>query len=123
MGFDPLSRFGEGQQTTRVVLLAIILLTLPCYCLGAILLATAPDDGGSSRADRTRPPTLGGATSSQAVTPSITPFFTATHYAADDYAVCVPDGYADSDADQHQYPNADYCADDHPDADEHPGSD
>ena len=43
MGFDPFSRVSNSQRTTRFVLLAIILLTLPCYCLGAVLLASAPD--------------------------------------------------------------------------------
>ena len=43
MNFDP-SGITDSRQATRMVLLAIILLTLPCYCLGAVLLANAPGD-------------------------------------------------------------------------------
>jgi len=81
MGFDPFSRLTDQRQTTRLVLLAIIVLTLPCYCLGAVLLATAPDTP-SARSGTSRP-TLSGQTASPGVTASITPFFTATPTRAD----------------------------------------
>lgn len=68
MGFDPLANITGSQRTIRIVLLVIILLTLPCYCLGAILLATAPESE-ASRATATQPPTLGGRTASPTVTP------------------------------------------------------
>ena len=77
MGFDPFSRMTDSRQTTRMVLLAIILLTLPCYCLGAVMLAYAPASGPR----RTRVPdnaTLGGATASPRATGTFTPFFTGT---------------------------------------------
>jgi hypothetical protein len=75
MGFDPFSRVGNGPRTTRVVLLVIILLTLPCYCLGAVLLAYAPEGDNPPGDGR---PTLGGATASPGVSPTWTPFRTAT---------------------------------------------
>jgi len=74
--FDMFSGPLDSRQTTRLVLLAIILLTVPCYCLGAVLLAYAPTDKG-----RTAVPTdstLGGATASPGV-PTYTPFLTATY--------------------------------------------
>jgi hypothetical protein len=52
------------------VLVAIILITLPCYCLGAILLATAPKNDPEPTTITQRTPTLG-ANSSQ-LTPSAT---------------------------------------------------
>src|SRR5690606_13720338 len=68
MGFDPLANITGSQRTIRIALLAIILLTLPCYCLGAILLATAPESE-AARSTGTQPPTLGGRTASPTVTP------------------------------------------------------
>jgi len=76
MGFDPFSRLTNNQSTIRLVLLGIILLTIPCYCLGAILLATAPT---SESAENTPRPTLGGFTASPNRTPSNTPFITSTN--------------------------------------------
>lgn len=81
MGFDPFSRLADQRQTTRMVLLAIIVLTLPCYCLGAVLLATAPETS-DARSGTSRPP-LSGQTASPGGTASITPFFTATPTRAD----------------------------------------
>ena len=66
----------DSRQTTRLVLLAVILLTVPCYCLGAVLLAYAPTDRG--RTPLPTDPTLGGATASPGV-PTYTPFLTATY--------------------------------------------
>jgi len=66
----------DSRQTTRLVLLAIILLTVPCYCLGAVLLAYAPTDSGKTAAPAD--PTLGGATASPGI-PTYTPFLTATY--------------------------------------------
>ena len=40
--FNFFSGSWDNRRTTRMVLLAIIVLTLPCYCLGTVLLATAP---------------------------------------------------------------------------------
>lgn len=68
MGFDPLANVTGSQRTIRIALLAIILLTLPCYCLGAVLLATAPESQ-ATRSGGTQPPTLGGITASPTVTP------------------------------------------------------
>ncbi len=67
----------DSRQTTRLVLVAIILLTVPCYCLGAVLLAYAPT--GSGRAT-TAPvtPTLGSAPGDGFGLPTYTPFLTAT---------------------------------------------
>ncbi len=66
----------DSRQTTRLVLLAIILLTVPCYCLGAVLLAYAPADTGKTAAPTDS--TLGGATASPGI-PTYTPFLTATY--------------------------------------------
>jgi hypothetical protein len=66
----------DSRQTTRLVLLAIILLTVPCYCLGAVLLAYAPADKGRTAVPTD--PTLGGATASPGI-PTYTPFLTATY--------------------------------------------
>jgi hypothetical protein len=76
MGFDPFARLTNTQRTTRLVLLVIILLTLPCYCLGAVLLAYAPEK--TRTAPSQQRPTLGGATDFATSTPSITPFRTAS---------------------------------------------
>jgi hypothetical protein len=76
MGFDPLSRLTGSGQTTRMVLLVIILLTVPCYCLGAVLLAYAPEDK-PAETTRTKPP-LGGATELPVASPTFTPFSTVT---------------------------------------------
>ncbi len=75
MGFDPFAKLTDQQRTTRIVLLAIILLTLPCYCLGAILLASAPDSPSATSEARS---TLSALTASPNRTSTITPFFTAT---------------------------------------------
>lgn len=75
MGFEPLANLTGSQRTIRIALLAIILLTLPCYCLGAVLLATAPASK-ATRLGGTQPPTLGGVTASPTVTPCS--FFTPT---------------------------------------------
>lgn len=70
--FDFLSRPFDNRQTTRIILLAIILFTLPCYCLGAALLAYAPAD--SEPTANPANATLGGATLRPALTASFTPF-------------------------------------------------
>jgi hypothetical protein len=70
-----MNRLTEGHQTTRMLLLGIIFLTIPCYCLGAVLLAYAPDDETTPAPGVTRSP-LGQQTAT--ARPSITPFFTAT---------------------------------------------
>ncbi|HML24596.1 MAG TPA: hypothetical protein PKD09_23285 [Aggregatilinea sp.] len=75
MGFDPFSKLTDQQRTTRIVLLAIILLTLPCYCLGAVLLASAPESPATTSEARS---TLSALTASPARSATITPFFTAT---------------------------------------------
>jgi hypothetical protein len=67
---DSISDAVGTRRTTRLLLLAIIVLTLPCYCLGFVLLAYAPADETESTAAPTNA-TLGGITS--------TPFFTATY--------------------------------------------
>jgi hypothetical protein len=69
----------DRRQMTRMILLGILLLTLPCYCLGAILLAYAPEDNAKTERLPTNP-TLGGATAipTQAGTYTFTPFFTST---------------------------------------------
>ncbi len=74
MGFDSLVNITSSQRTIRIVLLVIILLTLPCYCLGAILLATAPESQATRSGGGTPVPTLGGVTAS----PTVTPFSLAT---------------------------------------------
>lgn len=75
MGFDPFSKLTDQQRTTRIVLLAILLLTLPCYCLGAVLLASAPSSTPSTSEARA---TLSALTASPGGTVTRTPFFTAT---------------------------------------------
>lgn len=75
--FDFFSGSSNRTQTTRLLLLAVIVLTIPCYCLGAVMLAYAPD----SASDRTAVPTdstLGGATQLPRFTPTVTPFATWT---------------------------------------------
>jgi hypothetical protein len=69
----------DRRQMTRMILLGIILITLPCYCLGAILLAYAPGDESQTEPIPTNP-TLGGATGipTRTATYTFTPFFTAT---------------------------------------------
>ena len=43
MGFrDWYDQLSEGQRTTYGLLLSVILLTIPCYCLGVIALVNAP---------------------------------------------------------------------------------
>ena len=74
--FNFFSGSWDNRRTTRMVLLAIILLTLPCYCLGAVLLATAPS--GEIVANVPGNPTLGGSTEQPVWTPTFTPFFTMT---------------------------------------------
>jgi len=76
--FDFFSGPFDSRQTTRLMLLAIIMLTLPCYCLGAVLLAYAPDETPTTRAPATNP-TLGGSTELPALTATYTPFRTLTH--------------------------------------------
>lgn len=71
-----LQRLTEGHQTTRMLLLGIIFLTIPCYCLGAVLLAYAPEEETTPLPGITRSP-LGQQTAT--ARPSITPFFTATY--------------------------------------------
>ncbi len=69
----------DRRQMTRIILLGIILITLPCYCLGAILLAYAPKDNATTIRQPTNP-TLGGATGlpTRTGTYTFTPFFTST---------------------------------------------
>ena len=74
--FDFLSRPMDTRQTTRMALMAIILLTLPCYCLGMVLLALAPSGGKSTPAPTN--PTLSSSTLLPALTATFTPFRTAT---------------------------------------------
>jgi hypothetical protein len=74
--FDFFSGPWDNRRTTRLVLLAVILMTLPCYCLGAVLLATAPSGGTATSVPAN--PTLGGSTALPVWTPTFTPFFTAT---------------------------------------------
>lgn len=64
-------------RNTRLLLLAIIVLTIPCYCLGAVMLAYAPDNGGDATAVPTNP-TLGGMTQQPLLSPTWTPFATWT---------------------------------------------
>lgn len=78
MGFDPFAVFNEGPRNTRMILLGIILLTLPCYCLGFVLLATAPSDESVQQAPDTTNPPLGARTMSPAMSATFTPFFTWT---------------------------------------------
>jgi hypothetical protein len=73
--FDFLSGPMDSRQKTRLALMAIILLTLPCYCLGMVLLAYAPSGTSTPRPQATSP-TLGGMTIQPVA--SITPFMTAT---------------------------------------------
>ena len=71
---DVFSDSTDRRRATRLLLLAIIVLTLPCYCVGFVLLAYAP---ASSEDDTTRRPTnatLGGITSTPFLTPTYTPF-------------------------------------------------
>jgi type VI secretion system secreted protein VgrG len=68
----------DNRRTTRLVLMGIILLTLPCYCLGVILLATAPEDAKDRPTSIPVDSTLGGVTVSPNTTPTNTPFRTAT---------------------------------------------
>lgn len=60
------------QRQIQTILVVIILVTLPCYCVGAVLLATAP----TGRANRTPTlaPTLGVTQLNRTTIPSITPF-------------------------------------------------
>jgi hypothetical protein len=69
MAFDVFSDTMDRRRATRLLFLAIIVLTLPCYCLGFVLLAYAPANGPESTKVPTNA-TLGGITS--------TPFFTST---------------------------------------------
>lgn len=66
----------SNRQMTRLALLGIILVTLPCYCLGAVLLAYAPSK------EKPTPiatlPTLGGSVVQPSMTASLTPFLTNT---------------------------------------------
>ncbi len=73
--FDFFSGPMNSRQKTRMALMAIIVLTLPCYCLGMVLLAYAPSGTSTPRPQATSP-TLGGITIQPAA--SITPFLTAT---------------------------------------------
>jgi hypothetical protein len=75
--FDFFGDVSDTRRTTRIVLMAIILTTLPCYCLGFALWALAPDDRSSNPPQSTSA-TLGGATSSPNFTPTFTSFFTQT---------------------------------------------
>ncbi|NDJ79297.1 MAG: hypothetical protein GYB65_23850 [Chloroflexi bacterium] len=70
MGFDFFS-FSDGLRTTRMVLLVIILLTLPCYCLGTILLVYAPEEDQPTSTPSLTPGTPLGVTSSAGITPSV----------------------------------------------------
>ena len=76
MGFDPFSSITNSRHPTRTILLLIILMTLPCYCLGAVLLAVAPDDQRPG-VQRTQA-TLGGVKATPFQTMTRTPFNTAT---------------------------------------------
>jgi hypothetical protein len=73
MAFDVFSDTMDRRRATRLLLLAIIVLTLPCYCLGFVLLAYAP----ANEPESTKIPTnvtLGGITSTPFVTATPTPF-------------------------------------------------
>jgi hypothetical protein len=73
MAFDVFSDSMDRRRATRLLLLAIIVLTLPCYCLGFVLLAYAP----AKQTNPTKPPTnatLGGITSTPFASPTYTPF-------------------------------------------------
>jgi len=69
MLMDTFSAPLDRRRTTRLLLLAIIVLSLPCYCLGFVLLAYAPA-GDDDVTPRSTSPTLAGATP--------TPFATST---------------------------------------------
>jgi hypothetical protein len=73
MLLDALAEPIDRRRGTRLLLLAIIVLSLPCYCLGFVLLAYAPasDDDTTPRATI---PTLGGITSTAFTTPTPTRF-------------------------------------------------
>jgi hypothetical protein len=75
--FDFLSRPLSGRQSTRLILLAIIFFTTPCYCLGFVMLAYAPEDQNSTEIAPTIP-TLGGSTLLPLASATITPFRTST---------------------------------------------
>jgi type VI secretion system secreted protein VgrG len=73
MAFDVFSDTMDRRRATRLLLLAIIVLALPCYCVGFVLLAYAP----ANEPESTKVPTnatLGGMTSTPFYTPSYTPF-------------------------------------------------
>ncbi|MBI5957729.1 MAG: hypothetical protein HY866_03270 [Chloroflexi bacterium] len=74
---DFFSRPLSGRQSTRLILLAIIVFTIPCYCLGVVMLAYAPEKEETTRAQPTLP-TLGGSTLLPLTSPTITPFRTST---------------------------------------------
>jgi len=79
MSLDFFSGLTERRQAPRIILLTIILMTLPCYCLGAILLATAPDNNESKAEGESTISTLSVITSSPGATSgSSTPFRTFT---------------------------------------------
>lgn len=79
MSLDFFSGLTERRQAPRFILLTIILMTLPCYCLGAILLATAPDNNESKAEIENTISTLSFSTSSPAASQSSTaPFRTFT---------------------------------------------
>ncbi len=68
MSLDFFSGLTERRQAPRFILLTIILMTLPCYCLGAVLLATAPDNNKSNPRTDSTISTLSVSTSSPAAT-------------------------------------------------------
>jgi hypothetical protein len=73
MAFDVFSDTMDRRRATRLLLLAIIVLTLPCYCLGFVLLAYAPANTPESTKVPTNA-TLGGMTSTSFATSTPTPF-------------------------------------------------
>lgn len=75
--FDFLSGSTNRTQTTRLLLLAILVLTVPCYCLGAVMLAYAPEQEQDTTAIPTNA-TLGAMSQTPRFTPTITPFATWT---------------------------------------------
>ena len=66
--FDPRD---QQQRVQRSILLFIILATLPCYCVGAILLGVAPDNDDPVVQSTEVPPII--STTTITVTASITP--------------------------------------------------
>ncbi len=74
MLLDTLAEPIDRRRGTRLLLLAIIVLSLPCYCLGFVLLAYAPASSDNDVTPRSTIPTLGGITSTPFTTPTPTRF-------------------------------------------------